>query len=391
MVVFLGGIAIVKVKVSYSELSSVLGYVNTILSDKTVEDKMKNIIFLVKKDEAVVVGYSALTFSRTKLSSVETEDIEDGDDWEFQIKAAELNKIIACYSSLNKTKVEDIEFSVEKNKIKVSVHEEAVNEEDAHLSQTSKFLLDSVPILATVNKEIHMDFPEEFDSLLSSDLSLYIDSLFPLMNNDSSNSLTSKLHFTNDYVVVMSSYINSFFANKLPESFKNLTLGYSSVNFLKKLCDGSESIDVQRIDRYLCIQSGMTEAFLKYQKVAVKTEPYIKRLSKDNGIVLDRLYLKDVLKRMMFSSQDGVVKMVELGLEVSNEGFSQVIPLVNKRGDVDNIKFKVSVPVFEKTIIGDDKVFPEEVFIYFVKAGNGYVLYVMDAMGGWFSSIQVRV
>lgn len=379
-----------RAKVSFSELSSVLGYVNTILADKTVDEKMKNVIFLVEKDEVTVVGYSALTFARTKLSDVEVEGVEE--DWDFQVKSAELNKIITSYSNLNKTQVDYIEFDSFKNKIKVIIHEEAIKEEDSRLAQTGSFLLDNVPIQEKVKNEIHMDFPEDSDSILSDGLLLYINSLFPLMNNDSSNSLTSKLNFGNDYVFVNASYISSFFENKLPNAFKDLTLGYSSVNFLKRLTEGVESIDVQRIDKYLCIQSGMTEAFLKYQRVKVKADQYVKRMNTDNGIVLDRLYLKDVLKRMMVSSQDGIAQMTELGLEVSNEGFMQVIPVNNKKGEVDNLKFKISVPVLVKTIVGDDAVFPEELFLYFVKTGpTGYLLYVKDATGGWFSTIQVRV
>ena len=379
-----------RAKVSFSELSSVLGYVNTILADKTVDEKMKNVIFLVEKDEVTVVGYSALTFARTKLNDVEVEGIDE--DWDFQVKSAELNKIITSYSNLNKTKVDYIEFDSFKNKIKVIIHEEAIKEEDARLAQTGSFLLDSIPIQEKVKNDIHMDFPEETDSILSSDLLLYIDSLFPLMSNDSSSSLVSKLNFSNEYIFVTASYISSFFVNKLPDAFKDLTLGYSSVSFLKKLSEGVESLNVQRTEGYLCVESGMTEAFLRYQKVKVKYDPYVKRMNTDNGIVLDRLYLKDVLRRMMVSSQDGVVQMKELGLEVSNDGFTQIIPINNKKGDVENLKFKMSIPVMVKTILGNDSFFPEEVFLYFVKTGaTGYLLYVKDATGGWFSTIQVRV
>lgn len=381
-----------KVKVSYSELSSVLGYVNTILSDKTVDDKMKNVIFLAEKDELTVVGYSTLTFARTRLNDVETEEVED--KWDFQVKSSELNKIIASFNSLYKTKVDYIEFEKKPsdNKIKVIVHEEAIEEADSRLSQTSRFSLDNVPIMDSVNKEIHMEFPEESDNISSEGLLLYINSLFPLMSNDSNSSLVSKLHFSEDYIFVTTSYISSFFANKLPDSFKGLTLGYSSVSFLKKLCEGEESLDVQRVDKYLCIQSGMTEAFLKYQNVKVRHEPYIKRMSTDNGIILDRLYLKDVLKRMMVSSPDGVAQMTELGLEVSNSGFTQIIPVNDKKGDVDNLKFKISVPVLVKTIIGVDSFFPGELCLYFIKTGpTGYMLYVMDRTNSWFSTIQIRV
>lgn len=379
-----------KLRVNYSELQSVLGYVNTILSDKTVDEKMKNVIFLVEDGLATVVGYSSLTFSRTKLNDCETEGVED--KWSFQVKSSELNKIISSYNNLYKTKVDYIDFVEFKNKIKVVIHEEAIKEEDSRLSQTGNFLLDNIPLLEAIKREITLDFPEETDSILSSDLLLYIDSLFPLMSNDSASSLVSKLNFAKDYIFVTASYISSFFVNRLPDAFKDLTLGYSSVNFLKRLCDGVESIDVQRLDKYLCIESGMTEAFLRYQRVKVKHEPYVNRMNSDNGIVLDRLYLKDVLKRMSVSSQDGVAKMVEDGLEVSNEGFTQIIPLNNKKGEVDTLRFKMSVPVMVKTILGDDNVMPEELFLYFVKTGaSGYLLYVKDSTGAWFSVIQVRM
>lgn len=380
-----------KLKVRYSELASVLGYVNTVLSDKTVDERMRNVIFLVTKDDATVVGYSPLTFSRTRLNDVTTEEVEEGENWDFQVKAADLNKIIACYSSLFKTKVDYVEFVKDKTKIKVIIHEEAIDEEDANLAQVSKFSLDSVAILDSVNKEIHTEFPENSSSIISSDLLLYLDSLYPMLTNDSNSSIVSKINFGKDYVFVNASAVSTYFENKLPDSFKDITLGFSSVSFLKKLCDSAESIDVERVGNYLCIQSGMTEAFLKYQRVKINIQSTVKRYSKDNGIVINRLYLKDVLKRMAFSGQDGIVQVLEDGIDVSNSNFNQLIPMMNKKGEVDNIKFKVSVPMLAKTIVGDDGIMPEDLYIYFVKAGgNGIILFIADSSGSWFSTLQVR-
>ena len=378
-----------RIKVNYSELSKVLGYVNTVLNDKTVDEKMKNIIFLATKEETLVVGYGGLTFSRTKISNVEADGFDEVDTWDFQVKAGELNKIISYYTSLNKTKVENIEFELKNDKIGVIVKEEAIKEEDSKLTVTSRFTLNNIPILKAVDTEIHLAFPSDPDVFLSGDLLLYIDSLLPLATND--GNLTSKISFGDEHVFIVGNHLNSFFVNKLPDSFKGVTLGYSSVNFLKKLCEGFDSVEVEKIDRYLCIRSGNTEAFLKYQPVKIKVDSYIKRLSKDNGIVLDRLYFKDVLKRMMFSAKDGAMKVTEEGLEVSNEGFYQVIPIINKKGDVDDIKFKASVPVLSKAILGDDSLFPSEIFIYFVKAGNGYVIYIKDNTDTWLSNTQVRI
>ena len=60
------------------------------------------------------------------------------------------------------------------------------------------------------------------------------------------------------------------------------------------------------------------------------------------------------------------------------------------KGEVVGIGFKVSVPIIEKLIIGNDSVFPETVFIYLLKASSSYSLFITDRTGSWFTQTQVR-
>ena len=377
-----------KISLKFKELTEVLGYTNTILSDKSVDEKMKNVIFLVKEDSVKVVGYNALTFFRTELENVTTEDIPES-GWEFQVKASALNKILGSFNSLSRTKVENIALSEEGVKIKATIFEEPIEEADARLAQASEFLLENAPIITSVSKEIHMEFPEEVESVVSEEILMYMDALFPLMTNDSASSMGSKINFAEDYVFVITSYMSSFFVNKLPEAFKDLTLGYSSVGFLKKLCEVSEEIGVSRLDKYLCIQSGMTEAFMKYQKVKVPYKTYVTKKSKEKGIVVDRLYLKDVLKRMSNTSPDGVMTIEGDELLVKNDSFTQVIPLNKVKEGTSGISFKVSIQILDKIIIGSDNVFDSNLFMYFVETGRGYYIYVSDKSAAWFSNTRV--
>lgn len=377
-----------KFSVSFNELSSVMNVSSIILSDKIVEDKMKNVIFLIRKEGVRVCFYNALTFSRTELSSANVEDVED--EWMFQVKAAELSKILSGFSTLSKTAVEDIVFEENRNKIRVVVAEKAIKEEDSRMNQVSIFSLDNVPIIDSVGKEVKIVSPEDVDMIPSGDVLLYLDSLFPLMSNDSANSMGSKIHFVDDYVFVMSSFMNVFFKNRLPESFKNMALGYSSVNFLKKLCELGD-LSVSKDDKYLYVSVGSTEAFMRHQRVKIKYSQYVERFTKDNGLVLNRLYFKDVLRRMGNVSPDGKCTVLENGdLDVGNTSFNQVIPVDKKKGEVSGISFKISIPVLEKIIIGRDNIFPEELFMYLVKAGSGYSLFFSDKTGSWFSQTQVR-
>ena len=73
---------------------------------------------------------------------------------------------------------------------------------------------------------------------------------------------------------------------------------------------------------------------------------------------------------------------------VNNSNFNQTIPLNNKK-DADGVSFNISIPVLEKTILGKDEVFTNDLFIYFVDTARGYLVFLSDSTGAWFSSTQV--
>lgn len=378
-----------NIKLDFNELSKVLGFVNTIINDKAVDAKTKNVIFLVSKNKVQVVGYNALIFSRTTLENVTISDDVSDEGWNFQIRANDSNKIIASFSSLSKTEVEGMVITDDGVKVKVIVSEKAIKEEDSRLSQKCEFALQKPNIIPKVEKEIQTPFPEESDSVESGDLLLYLDSLFSIMSNDNDNGVASKLNFADDYVFVINTKLSSFLKNKLPEAFRGITLGYSSVNFLLKLCESSELLEVSRSDKNLCVRAGNTEAFMKYQNIKVNYKMYIDRMDKTRGIVVDRMYLKDVLKRMGTLSPEGIGTITGNELQVENDNFQQVIPLDKVKEGTSGISFKFSTPVMEKLILGKDSLFKDDLFCYFVESPRGYYLYVSDKTGVWFSNSHV--
>lgn len=375
-----------RISVNFEELQSYVGYANTILSDKSVEEKLKNLIFVVSKEDVKLVAYSAFTFSRTTLAS--EIELDDVDSWSFQVKASEVNKIISSFSSLYKTKVSSLDFEEDGVKIKVVVHEESKDEENSHLNRNVDFYLENAPIMKKVKEEIMKPLPEESDVVSAGDLLLYLDSLFPLINNDAANGLSSKIQFADDYVFILSSTMASFMVNKLPDAFKNITITYSSANFLKKLVEKADTIEVAKDSKYICVQNGNTEAFLQFQRVKVKYNMHIEKRSKDCGVVIDRLYLKDVLKRMSNMDPDGVIRVSEDELVVSNKSFEQNVPIIQSK-NADGVGFNIFVPVLEKIILGKDDVYNYDIFMYFVETKRGYLLYLSDKTGSWFSTTQV--
>lgn len=379
-----------KISLNFKELAGVMVYPNIVLGDKSVDEKMKNVIFSVRDESVKMIGYNALTFCKTDLVEVlSVEDIPE-DGWDFQVKASELNKIISSFSNMYKTRVKTVDFENDGVKVCLTIHEEAIDEKDANLAQDSNFMLENAPILSNIKTEIMKEFPDEGEVGPSGDLMVYLDSLFPLLDGSSINSTAGKINFAKDYVFVVSKYASAFFKNNLPDAFKDLSLGYSSVNFLKKLCEGSEDIIVSRIDKYLCIMSGTTQVFMRYQGVKFKYELYLQRFKKEKGILLDRLYLKDVLKRMGNVSQDGILTVTDDNvLDVSTNNFNQIIPLSVVKEGTQGVSFKVAVASLLSCIVGQDSMFSEELFMYFNEQGRGYSLFLSDKSGAWCSNIQV--
>lgn len=378
-----------KISVGFEELNRVLNFSSTILSDRIVEDKMKNVIFIVYKDCVKVAFYNALTFCRTTLEDVKAIEGVDS-EWIFQVKFSDLTRIISGYSNLSKTKVDEFTFSDDVSKIRVSVSEVAVNEDDTYLNQTSKFTIDNVSVIDSIEKDVKMEFPEGASLVPSGDVLVYVDSMLPIMSNDTGNAIANKLNFADDYVFVLSSFMTAFFKNKLPDEMKKITLGYSSVNFLKKLCELGD-LCIKKTEKFLCVSVGMSEAFMRYQPIRMRYQQYVDRFSRESGVLLNRLYFKDVLRRMGCMATDGVCKITEDGyLSVENSNFSQVIPLIKVKGDVTGVSFKISVSTIEKLVIGRDNVFPEELFLYIKKEGSGYALFFSDSTNAWFTQTQVR-
>jgi len=178
--------------------------------------------------------------------------------------------------------------------------------------------------------------------------------------------MASKINFAEDYVFVITSYMSAFMPNKLPDAMKGIALTYSSTSFLKKLSEASaEGVCVAKMeDKYLCVQVGSTEAFMKFQRIKVNYKMYVEKKSKDLGVVVDRLYLKDVLKRMGNLSTDGKVLILEDGsIQVENSNFHQVIPVNNAKDGVSGIGFNISIPILEKVILGRDDIFSGDIFL----------------------------
>ena len=380
-------------KIKFSELSKALGYVNTVFGGGDIKEDGKVVIFEVGNDSNVadIIAISRMATTKTKVELEETEGIED--KWMFQVGVTDLNRIISSYSSLYKTYVEYITFETFENKIKIIVSEKAKEEDFASLEQDSTYLLNSSKIKEAILSDIESKVaPEEIDIVDSSAITVVLESLQGAMSNNAKE-IISSINFSEEYIYVITSALSSFMKNKLGVDFTGFALTHSNVTLLKKLCLDVVDIQIKKENAILFVRSNNTDAFINISKVKIGHEKRTATYKRDNGILTNRLYLKDVLKRMSALTVNGHITITDDGLAIEddNKVFSQLVPVDNIKGDVVGYSFKFSVPLLEKMIIGDDAIFNEQLCMYIeeVKGVRGYALFVSDVTNSWFSLLAV--
>ena len=374
-----------KLKLAYSDFVSALKYASTVLSDSSLKSKV--VIITASAEKVDITAYSPLAFMRVGL---EAFDYEGEGTWQFQLNYEDLYHLLNSFSNLYKTQAVDIAFEDDGVKILTSVTEEAIDPDDSALAQIVKFYLTAVPIKKSISDEISTEYMGELEVVSSSALLMYLSSLIPLMANDANGSMVNQINFESDYVFIMKNNIAAFFKNKLPQAFEGISLRYSNVNILKKLAENYEDLDVGRDENSLYVQADNIQAFIRFVPNKYKYDKYVQDLSNEHGIVVDRKYFRNVLKRLSYTGTDATFSFEDGALLVCNDDFSQQVALNNSKGDIAGVVFSAPVNIILKMLVGDDNTFPEELFIYLKPGGTGYIVHMMDGSGAWFSSVQVR-
>ena len=394
-----------KLRIPFDILVNNLDYVSTVVEDKLLDDSMRNIIFKLTSKGVCLIGYNSIAICKTHLQEGDyrvefmegdLKSSEEGEVMYIQVKSKELNNFLSTFKSLNKTKPSDVLFETINAKIRLTVFEEPVDEMDTRLSQPSVWVFDNIVVKENVLKEINQKIEEGGQSIQSLDILLYLTTLLPLLSDEGGNSLPSKMHFSKDYVYVMPKMFATLFTNVLPEAFQDVVFSYSALNFLKKVLDHNEVVSVNKTATHVTLVTDTSAALLRYTTKMPDQKVYQNAVKKDNGVGLDKLYLKDVLKRLSISNESVTitVKALEEVMEVKNSKFSQVIPLTQVKGmeGLGNVVFKLTPEILNKAVIGDNSgAFPDELFLYIVpQQTSGYTLVFADATSSWFSILSVR-
>ena len=371
----------------YNTLTYLLDNATSVTSDSALKDADKTIFFLVNNDgESIAVAKNSDLFIRVKFTP---ELVKEAGN--VQLNSSELSKILGTFSSLSRTRVESVEFKVNNSKVQVIVHEVALDEGYEEFAGDTSYSLDSIKIKEKTLQDISAEFDDEnavdVDSM---ELDIVLSTLMPIM--DSKKGLNNnQIHFASDQIFVMDNRSQVFYKNILPEVFGNSAFRYTSVAYMRKMIQTSNHLRVVISGNKFAIRSenGEIEAYINQLGVRFNYKPTLEGITKENGIVLDRAFLKDIIRRLSIMGSDPKVSIQEDGVHITTESFSRVIPIMNSKGNVEGIEFKVNSSLLSSMIIGDDSVMSNDLFLYFERATRGIQLTISDDSGAFLSNTRV--
>lgn len=372
----------------YDNLVYLLDNATSVTSDSALKDADKTIFFLIKDEgESIAVAKNSDLFIRVKFTP---ELVKEAGN--VQVNSSELSKILGTFSNLSRTRVESIEFKVHKSKVQVIVHESALDEDYQDFAGDTSYSLDSINIKEKTLQDISVEFDDEnavdVDSM---ELDIVLSTLLPIM--DSKKGLNNnQIHFASDQIFVMDNRSQIFYKNILPEVFSNSSFRYTSVAYMRKLIQTSNHLRVVISGNKFAIrsESGEVEAYINQLGVRFNYKPTLEKITKENGIILDRAFLKDIIRRLSIMGSDPKVSIQENGVHITTESFSRVIPISNSKGNVEGMEFKVNSSLLASMIIGDDSVMSNNLFLYLepVKP-RGIQLTISDDSGAFLSNTKV--
>ena len=391
----------------FDYLYNTLSNIQIVSEDSMSDEKTKTIIFKMKKDDSSLqlIGLNKLITLRVGFdTSKYTLEFDESDNNRFKdgilfvsLYSKELINFLSTYRSMALTRVEGIAFEFnERNMIKCIVYE--VEDSDASVSSSStsedmgfigegmmeiesaseadddspskhyhsQWVFENVPIKNSILPAINIASPDkELEPISKLAMKVYTKHLIPIMDNDMA--MFSMMLFIDKKVIVFNNAFTTIMSDMLNENtvFDKIRLNTKVMTFMDKnildnIADEEDTFEALRIENtdYIYLKWDNNEAFVRYDKNIPVYKTFLEAVSRDHYIKINRLYLRDVLKRLNLVN-DSIEFTIDVNNEIvnlRNSKFSQDIEITDKEGmdTIEKLSFKIMPVILNKSIIGDD-------------------------------------
>ena len=412
-----------KFSCNYNILLSNLKDVSSVVEDALSSEDLKNIIFkftnIDGKFNVTLIGINQLiTFRRSIESENYNVIVEDGNPetntYYLQIKSKELLSFLDSYKGVRKTKVEEVTFENDGSSlVRCTVLEKDIDTGNPYISGWS---FNNIGIKPNIIGNIELQRSDgELTCIPCRNILIHTRNLSPIMHNGTN--LYSNMQIDADYVIAFNQAYTTLMRNAMATNdvLSGLKLSFRAIAFMDKIiCNDPFSdddhsvfnevsgmdepydyVNISKTDTHIYFQTKNSEAFIRYDTKLADYQTTAKMFVRDHAIVIDRIYLKDILKRLSLVNDmvEFNIKATDNSVQLKNSKYSQDIPILQSKGldSVGNIGFKIMPDVLSKAIIGDDTEFSESTFVYYCPQPNGSAMIVFaDDSGSWFSIVKVK-
>lgn len=386
------------IKTSYEVLEEAMETVSAIVSDKMLQEDLKNVIVWVKDGKTRFAAYSGQIMSATE---VDAEVIQENSGVEefVQLKAKDINDVLNSFKGLKRTVVSRIEIHVKENEAVMHVFEEPASEEFENAEeyrQVSKFRITKPRVKELVKNEVQkINIDVQGTDVPSVDLLVFVNALYPTVSKETRES-TNNVLFGDEHIYTVPSNYSAIMPNTLPEVFRGFRLQNSVVNFLKNFIQNYDYFTIDKQDMgngmvVLTVKVGSSVAVIKCADMSRAFDMTNFVTTPENGIVVDKQYLMDVLKRMNLSSEAAHIEVSIVDgvgtMKVVSKTMTQNIPVIKTKGE-GSFPFSIRAELLSTIVFSHTTGLGENVFLYFeYNDRNNIVMAVKDNTGVWQTKI----
>ena len=420
------------IKFKYKELLAILTEVATVIDDSLANEDMKNIIFEIKNGVLNIITTSTTIVYKHSVDK-EIYDVDINEDeytqeddelvYRFQLKSKELLNFLNTYKSSKRTQVNEVKFTTLNNMhIECKVTEEEIvknvqteetdSDEIGFLSEkgveetttqrkgfvsTSKWLFNTAAIKLSILMSIKqkVDANAEAKEIKGTDIAYHTKNMLQVVSNKIPT--YSYTLFDKDYVLGFNPAYTTVMKNRLNEDglFENIKLSYKVIQFLDKIISKNETVKVVKTQTHLCIMTENSVSFLIYETKLPNYRPYIDLFTKNFYISLDKMFLKDIIKRLSLLKEtiEFDIDVPNRVIRLSNSKFSQPIIIQHSHNmDDRTFRFKIMPEVLTKAIscsnYGDTN---NELRLYYCPSESTTILVFTDGEDSWFTTAKIAI
>lgn len=391
---------------SYSDLLSNLSDISEVSDYSLSSEDTKNIIFRITGEKVELIGFNRfITLIRTVDPELVSVDNDNDEPFLMSIRSKELVDFLNSYKGLRKTEVKEISLElINDDKIILCKVLERQQDEDESPIQVddsgylvSTWSFNNLGVKPNMLPFINKVTPEVETEVVSTQIiKMYTSELLPLIQQGTN--LYSKVSFgadDEDYAVVFNQALLMFMRNYLGSAFKGVCLSYTAVSFIDKVICQYDSASICKTDTDIYFQCEGTKAFISYDNRLPDYKMYISMLTKECYFTVDRLYLKDILRRLSLL-KDNVEVHIDIEnstLHLKNSKFNQEIQILNMQGmeGIEKRNFKIMPDVLSKAFLSNGEDDASELYIYYaMQANKTAILQFGDEVENWFSSVSIK-